>query len=118
MIRSLVRTVLVLAILAWFFPSISFANWLTLIIASLVVTVLFSLIRPILKIIFLPVNIVTLGFFSVILNVLLLWLATYLVPGFIIQPTIIFGIALNAFFTLVLVSVLITFLQGILKKLI
>lgn len=115
MFRPLVRTGLVLAVLAWFFPSIAFANWITLIIASLVVTILFSLVRPVLRILFLPVNVATMGFFSIVLNVALLWLATYLVPGFRIEPTIFFGIELNEFFTLVLVSTMITFLQGLVR---
>lgn len=115
MFRPLIRTGLVLGLLAWFFPSISFSNWVTLAIASLVITILFSLISPILKIIFLPINVVTMGFASIVINILLLWLATYLVPGFTIEPTIFFGIALNEFFTLLLVSTLITFFQGIVK---
>jgi putative membrane protein len=115
MFRPLVRTALVLALLAWFFPSISFSNWITLAIASIVVTILFSLIRPILKLVFLPINVVTMGFFSTVINVVLLWLATYLVPGFTIEPTIFFGVALNSFFTLLLISVLITFFQGLVK---
>jgi len=115
MLRPLLRTAVILLILAWFFPTISFANWLTLAVASIVLTILFSLIRPILKLVFLPVNVVTLGLFSVVLNVILLWLTTYLVPGFVIEPTIFFGLPLNEFFTLVAVSAIISLLQGLVK---
>lgn len=118
MLRPLIRTGIVLAVLAWFFPTITFSSIFTLIIASVVMSILFGLLRPILKLVFLPINVVTLGFFSVVINVGLLWLATYLVPGFSIEPTSVFGVDLNGFFTLVLVSTLISFLQGILKFLI
>lgn len=116
--RPIIRSLIALGILAWFFPTISFSNWIALIIASVVITIVYSLIRPVLQIIFLPINVVTVGLFSMGLNVLLLWSVTYVVPGFHIEPTIFFGVAMNEFFTLLTVSFLITTLQSLVKMLI
>jgi putative membrane protein len=115
MFRPFVRSIIVLAILAWFFPTISFSNWIALVIASIVLTITFGLIRPVLSIVLLPISVVTIGLFSIVLNVLLLWMVTYIVPGFTIEPTIILGVAMNQFFTLLTISSLITLMQSLIK---
>jgi putative membrane protein len=115
-LKSLLRTLITLGLLAWLLPTVDFLSWTTLILASIVLTVLFGVVRPILKLLFLPINIVTLGLFSAFITVFLLWLSTYLVPGFIIQPMAIFGLALNQFWTLVVISFLIGFTQSVVRK--
>jgi putative membrane protein len=77
-----------------------------------VLTLLQKVAKPVLNLLFLPVNLVTLGLFSLVINVALLWLATYLVPGFEIQSMVIAGVELNQFFSLLVVSFLISFLQS------
>lgn len=114
--RSILITAITIAILAWALPSISYMNWVTLLLASIVLTLLQKIAKPVLKILFLPINIVTLGLFSLVINVFLLWLATYLVPGFRIQPMIIFEVVLGEFGSLLLVSIIISSIQNILHK--
>jgi putative membrane protein len=111
-IKAVISSILTIAILAWFFPNINYSSSITLVIAGIVLTLLEKLLRPVLKILFLPINIVTLGFFSLVINVFILYLATYLVPGFAISNVVVFGIHLNQFFSLLLASSLIGFLQG------
>ena len=118
MFRPIVRTAIVLFLLSWLLPTVNVYNWLALVLASIVLTFLYRIIRPVLKVFFLPINIITLGLFSSILNALLLWLATYLVPGFEITPMLIFGVYLNQFFSLILISVAIGFLHSLVKFLI
>lgn len=112
LLKSIIATTLTIAILAWFFPIINYSSSATLIIAAVVLTLLEKLVRPLLKILFLPINIVTLGLFSLVINVFILYLATYLVPGFAIHNAVIIGIHLNRFFSLLFASALIGFLQG------
>ncbi|HYD35866.1 MAG TPA: phage holin family protein [Vitreimonas sp.] len=100
-------------ILAWLLPTISYFDWITLILASIVLTLLQNVVRPILSLLFLPINIVTLGFFSLVLNVSMIWLATYLVPGFRVEPMIVFGVELNYFFSLLLTSFLLGLTQSL-----
>jgi putative membrane protein len=114
MLRPLLRTAIALGILAWVFPTVSISNWVTLLFASIVLTFLQGVVRPLLHILLIPINFVTLGFASTLLNVGLLWLATYLVPGFHIEPMFLFGVYVNEFFSLLLVSALIgTLISGI-----
>jgi putative membrane protein len=113
LLKPIISTIVTIFILAWLLPTVSYLNWTTLILAGVVLTLLQKIVRPILKLLFLPINIVTLGLFSVVLNVFLLWLATYLVPGFQIQPMTLLGVQLGSFFSLLVVSIFLGFLQGI-----
>jgi putative membrane protein len=112
-IKAVISSILTIALLAWFFPNIRYNSSATLIIAGLVLTLLEKIIRPILKILFLPINVVTLGLFSLVINVFILYLATYFVPGFVISNVVIFGLHLNQFFSLLFASALIGFVQGL-----
>lgn len=111
-LRSILVSILTIAVLAYFMPNVSYNSSVTLILAAIVLTLLEKIVRPILKILFLPINVVTLGLFGLVINVFILYLATYFVPGFAIQTAVVFGVELNQFFTLLLVSALIGFLQG------
>jgi len=113
LLKPIVVTVLTLFILAYFLPSVNFGHWTTLVIAAVVLTLLNKIAFPILKLLFLPINIVTLGLFNLLLNASMLWLATYLVPGFQISNLTVMGYDLNQFFTLLFVSVLLGLLQGL-----
>ncbi len=118
MLRAILRTSVTLVLLAWIFPTVSIASWTTLLLASIVLSLLFAIVAPILKLLFLPVTIVTLGLFAALINVFLLWLATYLVPGFTIEPMILFGMRLGEFMSLVVIAISIGFLQSLIKKLV
>lgn len=50
--------------------------------AALVIGLVNALIRPILLLLTLPVNIVTLGLFTLVINGLMFWLASSIVKGF------------------------------------
>lgn len=113
LLKPIIATGLSLALLTYFMPTVTFMHWTTVIIAAFVITLLNKLVRPLLTILFLPINIVTLGLFSVVINVGLLWLATYLVPGFVIREMSLFGTDLNQFFTLLLISIILGFFQGL-----
>lgn len=116
MLRAILRTAVTLVLLAWIFPTVSIASWTTLVLASIVLSVLFAVVAPILKLLFLPVTIVTLGLFAAVINVFLLWLATYLVPGFAIEPMILLGVRLGEFMSLVVIAISIGFLQSLIRK--
>lgn len=116
MIKSVLTTGITLAILSWALPTVGFSSFAALVFTSIVLTILFSLLKPVLQILFLPVNVVTLGLFSGVINIFLLWLGTYLVPGFHIQNMVIYGTSFNQFWSLFIVSFLIGFIHSFLKK--
>lgn len=66
---------------AYLVPGIVFTgDILTLLIAGLVLGLINFFVRPILKIISAPLIILSLGLFTVIINMFLLWVLSYLVP--------------------------------------
>lgn len=115
MLRPFIRTALTLFALTFIFPTVQFSSWVTLLVASVVLTILMGLGKPILKLLTLPINVVTLGLFSSIITIFLLWLTTYLVPGFQIAPMVLFGVNLGPLLSLAVVSFVIGFLQSIVK---
>lgn len=54
----------------------------TALIASLVLTLLNIFIKPLIKLFTLPINLLTLGFFSIFINAFLLWVVVWYVDGF------------------------------------
>lgn len=111
LLKPIVRTAIVLAMLT-LLPHVTFTSIISLLLAAVVFELLFSVIKPILKLLFLPINIVTLGLFSAFLNLFLLWLVTYLVPGFHIGDLVLFGVQLNQFWSLVATAFVISMMQS------
>lgn len=63
-------------------PGIHVASVWSALIAALVLGILNVLIKPILKLLTLPITILTLGLFSFVINGLMLWLTSTIVQGF------------------------------------
>lgn len=61
-------------------------NIFTLLSSAFVLALANALIKPLLKAIFLPLNVITLGLASWGINVIILYLVTLIVPGFATQP--------------------------------
>lgn len=87
MIRLIIRWVLfALALLftAWIVPGISFANFQTALLAAFVMGLVNIFIRPIILIFTLPLNLLTLGLFTFVINALMFLLVAKIVAGFMI----------------------------------
>ncbi len=80
-LRWLVNALAILAI-AYYIPGITVSGFYTALIAALVLGIINALLRPILYILTLPVNILTLGLFTLIINAFLFWFASTIVKGF------------------------------------
>lgn len=66
-------------------PGITIAGgWTTALLVALAWSVIVVVIRPALRLLTLPITIITLGLFSFVLNALLFWAMTLIVPGFIV----------------------------------
>jgi len=63
-------------------PGVRYEQTQDLLIAALVLGVLNAFVKPLLRLISLPFIILTLGFFLLVINALLLWMTSKLVPGF------------------------------------
>jgi putative membrane protein len=80
-VRLLVN-VAALAVTAYVFDGIAFRGLTAIVVASLLIGILNAFIRPVLVFLTLPLTIVTLGGFILVINALLFWLVSNLVPGF------------------------------------
>jgi|SRR5512143_2307424 putative membrane protein len=66
----------------WLLPSIHLSGFGSALAAALVLGLINTLVRPVLAILTLPLTVLTLGIFYLVLNGLLFWLASALLPGF------------------------------------
>lgn len=63
-------------------PGIYIQDLMTAIIVAIVLGVMNTFIKPIIKILTLPLTILTLGLFALVINVAIIYLVDYIVPGF------------------------------------
>ncbi len=75
-------TVAAVLLTVYIVPGIYDAGLGTTLLVALVWSVITMVIRPVLRILTLPITIVTFGLFSFVLNALLFWSMTLIVPGF------------------------------------
>jgi len=74
-----------LLLIANYIPGIMVDNWTVAIIAALVWGFMGYTIKPILNLLALPINLLTFGLFSFVINALLFWLLAAFIPGFSID---------------------------------
>lgn len=72
---------LVIMFVAWIIPGITIENFWTAMVAAVVIALINALIKPLLIYLTLPINILTLGVFTLVINALLFMFAAYIVPG-------------------------------------
>jgi putative membrane protein len=71
-------------------PGVTIANFPAALLAAVAVGGVNSTVRPVLSVLSLPINFLSLGLFSLVINGLCFWLAALFVPGFIVQGLIAF----------------------------
>lgn len=76
---------LTLLFVAWLLPGVHLTGFPAALWAALVIGIINVFIRPILMIITIPINLITLGLFTFILNALLLMFTAHIVPGFTVD---------------------------------
>jgi putative membrane protein len=81
-----------------------------LLIVAIIFGLVNALIRPLLKLLTLPITVVTLGLFSLVINALMLILTSWLSPGLTIEGGIIAG-----FLTALLGSIIISIVSTVLS---
>ena len=92
--KIIVRWVLLAAallLIAHLYPGVAIASFGSALIASLVLGLLNTLLRPILVLLTLPVTVITLGLFLFVINALMFYFAAQVLDGFAVRG---FGAAL------------------------
>lgn len=101
MFISLLINAVAFYVTAYLVPGFTIAGWQALLVISIVWGILTLLVKPIVVLLTLPINIVTLGLFTFVINAFLLLVMTRIVPGFQITG---FGTAFIAAIVLSLVN--------------
>ncbi|BBD65890.1 hypothetical protein NIES4072_04310 [Nostoc commune NIES-4072] len=78
-------TALSLLIVDLVVPGVNIANFPAAIIAALVIGLINGSVKPVLSTLSLPLNFLSFGAFSLVVNGLCFWLAAVLVPGFAVR---------------------------------
>jgi len=93
--------VFALLVVEYIVPGFTLLDLWSAIVAAIIIGVVNTFIRPILQFVALPLSVATLGITAFLINVLLLWGVSLVVPGFEISG---FATAIVASFALSLVS--------------
>jgi putative membrane protein len=83
---GLLLRILITAVAAYFaarlVPGITIGDAKTAILVAIVLALLNAFLRPLLVLLTIPITIITLGLFLLVINIIIIYLAAYLVPGF------------------------------------
>jgi len=107
LVARLAINVLALFVVAYLVPGFHLAGFWTAVVAAVVIGVVNTFIRPIVQIIALPISILTFGIAALVINVLLFWGASMLVPGFTI----------DSFLTAFIASIVLSLISWFMHKL-
>jgi putative membrane protein len=101
-------TVGAILITVYLVPGITDSGWEATLLAALVWSVITLVIKPVLKILTLPITIITFGLFSLVLNTFLFWLMALIVPGFAVAgfwAALLGGLVLSIFTWLIHIAI-------------
>lgn len=98
--------------------NLSFSPKIETILKVAIILAIFELIlKPILKVLLLPITFLTLGLIRIVINTLGLYLAAFLIAGFSVSSIQLFSYSLSGFFAYLFTSTVISTFLYIFKKL-
>lgn len=104
---SLLLNAVAVVITAYLLPGVKVSDFLTAVVVAVVLGIVNAILKPILFILTLPVNILTLGLFTFILNGFVILLVSAVVPGF----------KVNGLLWAILFSIILSLVNGFLSAL-
>lgn len=128
LLRSIVYYVFALWLTSTLIPALAISgNLWGMLSAGLVLTLMMIILKPLLSLIFLPINLLTLGLLRWFVNVVVLYLWTVFVPNVHVTPWIFPGVSAGGFivptlplsypWTLIVLSLVIMFIVTVLDRL-
>jgi len=85
MLRKWLISTAAVLLLAYFLPGVHVTPFWVAALVALVFGILNAVVRPILVILTIPINILSLGLFSLVINIIIVELTAYFVHGFHVQ---------------------------------
>ncbi|MGM9804256.1 MAG: phage holin family protein [Muribaculaceae bacterium] len=104
LIAKLILSCLAIAISAWLTPGVALPEYTsgagiaTLVIVAVVLALLNTFIKPIIKLLALPVTMITLGLFLLVINALIILMCAWIVDAFVVDgfvPAFVFSVILS-----------------------
>ena len=101
MIEKIVAWLLIsleVLVISYLIPQVQTDGFLAALAVALVLGILNATLKPILKILALPINLLSFGLFNLVINTGMIYLTAWLVPGFQVQGfmwALIFSVALS-----------------------
>lgn len=100
--KSILRNTLINALTLFFltqiFNGVKVEGGLTtFLLGGLTLTIVYKILKPIINIVSLPINILTLGFASLLINVILFYIATSIIPEIKINAFVLQGFSFAGF---------------------
>jgi len=99
MIISWIINAIAIYLTAMLLPGVSISGFVAALILSIVLGLINALLKPLILLLTLPVNILTLGLFTLVINTFLIMLADNLVDGFTVNGfwwALLFSLVLSA----------------------
>ena len=90
---TLLATALSLLVVDIIFPGVNLASFPAALLAAAGIGVVNSAIKPVISALSMPLNVISLGAFSLVVNGLCFWLASVVVPGFGVSGILAFILA-------------------------
>jgi putative membrane protein len=103
LITKLAINMLALLAVAQMFHGIRFDNWQATVAAAVLLALVNTYLRPLVVVLTLPINILSLGLFTLVINALMLKLVSWLIPAFHMEG---FWTAVGGAFVISIVSFL------------
>ncbi len=107
--KALIKLVLMgvaVMISAYVIPNVYVDGFLVAVIVAVILSVVNFIIKPIVTLLTLPINILTLGLFTFVINALMVLLVSSIVPGFVVV----------GLWSAVLFSIVLSIVNGFLNK--
>ena len=105
-IESMVSSIL-LILITQIIPGVTYSSFWSVLFVFLIFNLVNFFIRPVISILTLPINILTLGVFGFLINVAIFILCSSLVPGF----------KVHSFLSISVILILLSILQPMIRKL-
>lgn len=100
---------LLLVVITYLVPGVYIQNFYYALLTVAVLGLVNALIRPVIILLTLPVNILTLGLFTIVINGFMFWLVASILEGFSVTN---FWVALIGALIYALLSMLVSYLEG------
>lgn len=96
--RSIVVALIAFVAVAYFYPGFNYSGDLkTLFLAAVIFAVLNLFVKPAIKIVMLPFNLLTFGFFSFVINVIILYAVSFFIHSFKVVAFHFGGVSISGF---------------------